>query len=220
MVLLVHGYLHGSRMRFLEDDNLIQLIYSYVKNKIDNGEKLLEDGYLKIRFEGYLKILEEYLEQNNNKEYAELVETLKIIKKSRMGSTRKNYVKVAESIARGLKSSGFTVGIHTSRISQSVYLRIDGGCLKSLRVSNHFGNSYYNVMFGMGDKVCYYKGEEKRVIGFKNFNKKTIEEVVRKVVSIYKDDRRARISKIGASAYDRSRMSGTSWNYDKGYITY
>ena len=117
--------------------------------------------------------------------------------------------KATDKIINALKAEGVIIQYYQSMTSQSVYLKLDYGVLKSVRISNHNGKAHlkyrYNIQsnirkrrYDRQDKRFYYPTSDANIM---------IEQILK--------DRNDKISRYGQAKYNRFMMQNHKDNRSK-----
>lgn len=115
----------------------------------------------------------------------------------------------AHKIIDTLKAEGVIIQYYQSITSESVYLKLDYGVLKSVRISNHHGKSHlkyrYNIQsnitkrrYDRQDKRFYYPMSDANIM---------IEQILK--------DRNDKISRYGQAKYNEFMMQNHKDNRSK-----
>ena len=128
----------------------------------------------------------------------------------RKGKFMENIKEVAEYVIRELKQQGFFILRYDAYTTNSIYLKLDCGVAKSIRISDHQGKKHLRYSYNL---LKHYNGKQfVKDNGFwrQYFNFKQVDVMIGQIVK----DRKYLMDKLGGEKQYEEQML-IEWNKNK-----
>lgn len=122
---------------------------------------------------------------------------------------------VAKLLQNELISNGFTVHRYNAYSTDSIYLKVDGGLCKSIRISDHTGKGHLRYTYNLLSTVTEFYSEEDKGVTRYYYPYSDWHRVLKSVMSV-RDDLQSRYSESWYNKEVKRLISGSKTGFWSG----